>query len=238
MNQKRAAVENLLDTDVHDFEVPRFARSAGQMDLQVNKQGQKLGAKGRRTRQALMDAARALLRSCSPIDLSAVSIAKAAKVASASFYMYFDDVRDLLYQMSEIACSEYDSLLPIIDEWKSPVPDAEDAFLLVRAFNDIWTRHREILVFRNLEADHGDPRFDALWRDTLRPVVVRLGDTIQAAAPSDRPVTIGDARAQAVVLTSALERIACADPKVIASELGSRRLERAMALVITKAIGS
>ncbi len=209
----------------------------GPFGCDVNKQGQKLGAKGRRTRQSLMTAARELLRTCSPIDLSAVSIAKSANIAPASFYMYFDGVRDLLYEMSDVAGQEYETLIAILDErWDFSALETEHALRFVRAFDEIWERHREVLLFRNLEADRGDPQFEDLRVKTLRPIVQHLGQKIREASRDGQTISVGDARAEAAVLMSAMERNAAADPKLVARELGIKRLERAMASVIARSL--
>ncbi len=204
----------------------------------VNKQGQKLGAKGHRTRLALMTAARELMRECSPIDLSAVSIAKAANVASASFYMYFKDVRDLLYEMSEIAGQDYETLNAIVDEdWDASTLEIEPALRFVRAFNAVWSKHREVFLFRELEADHGDHRFEELRMRSLTPIIVHLARKIRQADPSRKSISIEDAHAESVVLISAMERIAASDPRLVERQVGRARMERAIASIISRSLG-
>ncbi|MBW6927620.1 TetR family transcriptional regulator, partial [Salmonella enterica subsp. enterica serovar Weltevreden] len=65
-----------------------------------------LGRKGRETRQRLVDAAALLLASTSPMDLTAMAIAAEAGTASATFYVYFRDVQDILYALSEAATED------------------------------------------------------------------------------------------------------------------------------------
>ena len=65
-------------------------------EVTLNKQGQVLGRKGQETRRNLMAATRRLLCTSSPVDITAVAIAKVAGTSSASFYMYFDDVQDFV----------------------------------------------------------------------------------------------------------------------------------------------
>ena len=67
-----------------------------------NKQGQARGKKGQATRARLMNAAERLLAKSSPLDLTAVAIAKAADTSSATFYMYFDDVKDIYLSLIHI----------------------------------------------------------------------------------------------------------------------------------------
>ena len=49
------------------------------VEVTSNKQGQSLGRKGLATRQRLMDATEQLLKTLSPVELTAVAIAKEAK---------------------------------------------------------------------------------------------------------------------------------------------------------------
>ena len=73
-----------------------MSRADDPTPIETNQHGQTLGREGLQTRQKLMGAARKLLDVYSPVDLTAVSIAKEAGTSSASFYMYFEDVRDIL----------------------------------------------------------------------------------------------------------------------------------------------
>ena len=73
-----------------------MSRADDPTPIETNHHGPTLGREGRQTRQKLMGAARKLLDVYSPVDLTAVSIAKEAGTSSASFYMYFEDVRDIL----------------------------------------------------------------------------------------------------------------------------------------------
>ncbi|API59902.1 hypothetical protein BSL82_11760 [Tardibacter chloracetimidivorans] len=204
---------------------------------EFNKHGQKLGEKGRRTREALTNAARQLLRESSPLDLSAVAISRQAEVSSASFYMYFNSVRDMLYQMNEAISEEIAELVPFLTrKWDDEDP-AADALKFVKKFQEIWSQHREVLMFRNMEADLGNPQFDKLWRATLRPLVARIGDKIKEQAQTKgKFISVLDSRSRAVVLTSALERIAACDVRVINEELGMDRVQNSLADMIVKAI--
>src|SRR3546814_15871581 len=58
--------------------------------------GRKLGAKGQRTRQQLIDATVALLETPGLRDVSVVAVARAAPTSPATFYVYFKDVPDVV----------------------------------------------------------------------------------------------------------------------------------------------
>jgi AcrR family transcriptional regulator len=204
--------------------------------VEINKQGQKLGVKGQRTRQKLIDAAHDLLRQSATINICAVAIAKAADVSAASFYIYFEDVRDLLFEMGRIAGQEFNQVNAILDEDWTSGQEVEHALRFVKTFNATWARHREVLHFRNTEADRGNTRFEALLMETFKPIVIRLGDKIRDSFPRELRPSLRDARAQASFLLAGMERNASSDPKMVERELGLQHLEQATAEVIARAL--
>ena len=228
-------------TNRHAKPVPKgqtvSRKSTSESREEINRQSQKLGGKGRRTRKLITDTARDLLRTTSPTEITAVAIARRAKISSASFYMYFNDVSDLIYQMSAEIGDQFQSVIPIIDRpWDLENPE-KDALEFVQAFNSIWSKNREVLMYRNLEADLGNPRFDQLWRATLRPIVAHLGDKIREGAKArGRTISFMDSRCRAVTLTSALERFSASNPKVIAEELDYDRLFAAFAQLVASTV--
>jgi len=62
----------------------------------VNKAGQSLGQKGHRTRLKIVAAAKHLLKETQLGDLTVLAVAQRAGVSKATFYLYFDDVGDVL----------------------------------------------------------------------------------------------------------------------------------------------
>jgi AcrR family transcriptional regulator len=203
------------------------------LEVKTNQQGQALGRKGQETRRRLMEAARKLLESHSPVELTAVSIAKEAKTSSASFYMYFVDVRDVLYALATQAGVDMQGVHAVVEQpWAEGDLEAR-AIELVEAITTVWDRHRQVLRFRNLEADRGDPRFEALRMSTYVPFIDLLARRIISATPADRPKpSLSQAFSLASVLHSAMERLASTDPAVIARGVGSKKLNAALAHVI------
>lgn len=204
----------------------------------MNKQGQILGRKGLETRQRLMSATCELLRSSSPVDLTAVAIAKAAGTSSASFYMYFDDVQDVLYSLSVLAGEEMTDVANLLDTPWTPKSFEAKAVELVEALNHVWSRHREVLRYRNLEADRGNPRFEELRMNTYIPFIERFAQLILSLNPATGKRRKSDAYAEATVLHAAMERLAAVDPEVVDRGLGAKRLTAAMARIIAQAVTS
>lgn len=205
-------------------------------EVTMNKQGQVLGRKGQETRRRLMTATRRLLCTSSPVDLTAVAIAKAAGTSSASFYMYFDDVQDVLYALSLLAAEDMSEVISFFDRaWDHEAIEAE-ALRLVEAFNSVWSKHREVLRYRNLEADRGDSRFEELRMNTYVPFIEKFAQRIMSINPVGGGRRKGDAYAEATVLHAAMERLAATDPVVMERGLGSKRMNAATARVIFKAL--
>lgn len=194
-----------------------------------NQQGQQLGRKGLQTKQKLMAAALELLNAYSPVDLTAVAIAKEAGTSSASFYMYFVDVSDILYALAEQAGLAMSPLNEIVKKPWDKERLRENATLLVETFNVIWNKHRVVLRFRNLEADRGDPRFESLRLNTYVPFIDLLARQIIACTPENcaKP-SLGQAFSLASVLHAAMERLASTEPAVVARGVGTHRLTNAL----------
>jgi len=188
---------------------PAEHASAGDL-RSTNKNGQLLGRKGMETRKRLMDAARRLLATRSPFELTALLITREAKAAAATFYVYFDDVQDVLYAMSAEIASEIVDLFENDRLLRDPERFFEDAMRFVRAYNAVWDRHSDILLYRNLEADRGNPRFNALRTEWAIPVMNALFDRIADAYPEATRPRRGAIYAEAVVFFVALERLAAA----------------------------
>lgn len=198
----------------------------------LNKQGQTLGRKGLESRARLMDAARRLLETHSPGEVTAVAIAAEAGTSPASFYMYFDDTKDILYALSEVAGAAMAAIHPIFDE---PWYDAnleQRATEVINAIVNIWNDHRQVLRFRNMEADRGDPRFEALRMNTYIPFIERFAQRILTINPAGDGRRRADAYAEAAIFHAAMERLSTTEPEVMERNLGQKHINAALARLI------
>jgi AcrR family transcriptional regulator len=206
--------------------------------VQTNKQGQSLGRKGHATRRKLMDAAERLLEAHSPVELTVVAIAKEAETSSATYYMYFKDVKEVLYALSEIAGQEILQVNSLMEKpWEIDRLEAH-ATRLVKGYDAVWNRHRKILQYRNMEADRGDPAFEALRMNSYLPLIERMAKEILALSPEKGGPTLGEAYALASVLHASIERLAATDPELVKHAAGVKRLVAAQARVIAEVIRS
>lgn len=145
--------------------------------------GQKMGRKGRETRQKIMDAALALLKTSSYKDLSVSEIASQADLSNASFYVYFKDVEEVLYACVLAAALDLGDLHEIVDaEWNDENV-RENVRRFVELYNELWEKYRVELRVRNLEADQGNLRFLNLRIETTREILQKLGQKIARMNP-------------------------------------------------------
>jgi hypothetical protein len=139
-----------------------------------------------------MVAARRLLDFVSPLGLSAAAISKEAGTSPATFA---EDTSNLFPEYSFLRMEQR------LDE---------DASAFVRGYSDIWARHGPLMLYRNMEADRGNKRFNQLVLRIALPILEGLTDRLVEAAPASRPMTRSDANAEAVVFIAAIDRIAAA----------------------------
>jgi len=173
---------------------------------ETNKHGQSIGRKGAESRRRLLDATRELIAVEPAHKLTASAIARAAKLASQTFYLYFKDIDEALLALSHEAGSDMDDVHNSLSgDWKSAAP-ADHAKRFVDAFSAYWDRHRAILTVRNYLSDSGHPAFLTVRQDAAIPLIRAIADRILAAHPDD--VDAKSAFARSVIIYSAIERMA------------------------------
>jgi AcrR family transcriptional regulator len=207
--------------------------------LSTNKIGQTIGRKGATTRQRLIDAALILLKSGSASTLTALAITKAAKTAPATFYVYFADVKELLFAAAESAADGFKSIDEILARsWdRANVRKHVEEFIL--AFSAVWDRHREILMVQNFEADAGDRRFIEARTQIGYAIAEGLADQIMAAWDSGKGMTRDEAMSRAIVVYCAVERLAVValGPKHIDLPVSQEQVLKAEIDIITMLLG-
>lgn len=182
-----------------------------------------------------MDAARAMLRSASPIEITAVAVSRSAGAAPPSFYVYFADTRDLLLALSEEASEAMEALGR---HFAPPIWPAADvsawAVALVEDFVTTWQAHSEVLAIRNLEADRGDLRFDDHRVRSALPVLNGLTDAMVAARPPGTPRI--EPFAEAVIFYSSLERMATVDRTTPSNRVQPHHYKAAIARMLAATV--
>ena len=207
----------------------------------TNKDGQAIGRKGAESRARLLEATGRLLGELpSARKLTASSIARAAGLASQTFYLDFDDVEEILLSLSIDASYDTEDIIAALDAvWKPPAL-REYTEQVVDAFYRYWDRHRAILNIRNYMADRGDEPFFNARNQSALPIITRIAARIRAAQGEDR-LTEREALARAIIFFSGLERMAARYSATSGAAImpGGEELKRAeadiLAILITHA---
>lgn len=193
-----------------DPEIPHDSPSlaaalAGAGDVSHNLNGQRLGRKGRGTRERILTACAELLADPDDLQISMSSVARRADLGMTSLYNYFSDLTEMLLAVLEpvMATAEEGYLAILRESW----PDAElgdrcHAFL--RAYFGFWSQHSRLLHLRNSMADSRDERMMIHRVSSTQPLiglfVAQMGGK---SADTDSP-----ARGMATVLMTGVERTA------------------------------
>ncbi|MBV9842357.1 MAG: TetR/AcrR family transcriptional regulator [Sphingomonadaceae bacterium] len=154
-----------------------------------------------------MAAAQELLQTMSAVSLTATAIARKASTSSATFYVYFDDVSDVVLALAREASEDLGAVHAVLAAWragKDTQVGARDFFEIYRAY---WDRHRAILGIRNMEADRGDQRFLAIRSRAGMSIIAELAALIREGHP-DGSLTEDQSIARATVIFAAIERLA------------------------------
>jgi len=172
--------------------------------------GQTLGRKGNRTRRRLMTAGLQLLRTQSAVSLTSAAISREAGASSATFYVYFNDVEELVFALAREATEDLGNVLSALEDWLAGQPAEQGAHAFVGAYRDYWNKHRPILLLRNMEADRGDRRFQEM-RSSAGTLILRpLADLIKKSHANET-LTDEQALARAAVIFAAIERMAATE---------------------------
>jgi AcrR family transcriptional regulator len=131
----------------------------GTGEVSHNLNGQRLGRKGRGTRERILTACAELLADPEEVPISMSGVARRAGLGMTSLYNYFADLTEvLLAVLDPVMATAEESFLAILRE---PWPDAElgeRCYAFMRAYHGFWAEHSRLLHLRNAMADSGDRR--------------------------------------------------------------------------------
>jgi AcrR family transcriptional regulator len=169
-----------------------------------NLNGQRLGRKGRDTRDRIIAAAQTLLDGprSSPLTLSAV--AREASLGMTSLYNYFGDLTELLLAMLEPVMVEAEEAY--VRKLRTRWPDESlnyECRAFVQAFYGFWQRHSRLLHLRNSLAANQDDRMASHRVLSATPVIQLFVEQMR----QDVTVINSPAFGMATVLYAGIERI-------------------------------
>jgi AcrR family transcriptional regulator len=167
-----------------------------------NLAGQKMGRKGRITRERILAAATDLLETSEEqITLSAV--AKRAGLGMTSLYNYFSDLTELLLALLDpvMDTAEEAYMARLRDYW----PDeelAERCLEFVTAYQRFWSQHSRLLHLRNAMADQHDERMILHRIGATRPVIALVVGQMTGTPSEERSA----AASMATMVITGIER--------------------------------
>lgn len=172
--------------------------------LSHNLLGQRLGRKGRDTRDRILAATEKLLASSDDAPISLSAVAREASLGMTTLYLYFSDLTELIIAVlnSVMASADESYIAHLRGKW----PDAglaERCQLFVKDYYAFWKSHSRILHLRNSYADAGDHRVRAHRIESFMPVIELLVQQMEGP-PGDR---LSPAFAMAIALLTGIERI-------------------------------
>jgi AcrR family transcriptional regulator len=172
--------------------------------LSHNLVGQRLGRKGRDTRERILAATDRLLAGPPDTAISLSAVAREASLAMTTLYIYFNDLTELLLAVLDPVLAQAEDAY--IAHLRMPWPDdslGQHCLSFVETYREFWVRNSRILHLRNSLADSLDARMrqhriDASW--PLIELLVRQmeGDPAEISSP---------ASAMATVLLTSIERV-------------------------------
>jgi AcrR family transcriptional regulator len=186
----------------------------------LNKNGQVLGAKGRRSRERIIAETVALLAEGPVTDLNMALIVRRAGITPAAYYLYFDDVGEAVLAALEAPTREFVALGALAARPWPPGRVYDCALAFVNAYFGVWKRHMAVLRARNVLADAADPRFEAIRAEASMTVVAALTEKL-AARPPRGHADAASPRMMTNVLLTSIERSAI----VTALDLHGRSVE-------------
>lgn len=168
-----------------------------------NLNGQKLGRKGRDTRERILAAAADLIANSPDTPISLSAVARKASLGMTSLYNYFGDLTELLLAVLEpVMTSAEEEFIGQLREYWPDQELTERCTRFVAAFYGFWDRHARLLHLRNNMADAHDLRMMMHRVQSSQPVIHLLIRQMDGEAGTiESPAT-----ALATVLMTGTER--------------------------------
>lgn len=142
--------------------------------LSHNLNGQRLGRKGRDTRDRILAATNELLAGAPDVEISLSAVARQASLGMTSLYNYFNDLTELLLAVLEpVMGTAEDAYVSLLRKRWDDAELGERATEFVSAYHGFWVRHSRLLHLRNSMADGQNERM-VLHRVRSAQPVMRL----------------------------------------------------------------
>lgn len=166
------------------------------------------GTKGLQTRRQIIDVTVKLLGQTRLRDLTVAQIGREASVSTATFYVYFKDVSDVVLAGLEDLSTSTPRLMDLLSGDWSPANARQLSEQVVEEYVRHWWKHRTLFRIRNLAAEEGDERFVVARQAAVRVFLTRVSELVAERQKAGRfradltPLSVAGS------LTALLERIA------------------------------
>jgi AcrR family transcriptional regulator len=150
-------------------------KRAAAREVSHNLNGQRLGRKGRDTRDRILAVAKEIIEDEDEAQITISEVARRANLRMASLYVYFADLSELVGALLEPVMAEAET--SYLELLRTPWPDAELASRceqFVQGFYRFWQRNSGVLHLRNTMADRKDGRMTDHRINAARPVIALL----------------------------------------------------------------
>jgi AcrR family transcriptional regulator len=200
--------------------------------------GQRIGPKGRLTRERMIASARRLLEASPTVTPSLTAVAREAGVAMAAIYRYYPDTAALMIDALEPIRLEMEQVTALLVRPWPAGETYERALAFAAAHYDYWLARRGALFLRNSMAERGDRRFVQLRTKWAGPLVDGLAAKLAAAhgrrtlehdlpvaglviSGMERTTTLALQRSEAVAAEGAQDHGGGLDPSTLESRLAA-----------------
>ena len=151
------------------------------MPANLNKLGHRIGARGGKTRDAILEATKSLLQRRHLGEIRVADVAAEAGLSPTNFYTYYKTVEEPVLALCELASNDFQPLARHLDgDWSG-----EQAFVAARAYIvgvlDFWHEHGPMLRIEHMLADKGEAGFVESRVKRLRRVHLSLERRIAQA---------------------------------------------------------
>ena len=151
------------------------------MPANVNKLGHRIGARGGKTRDAILEATKSLLQRRHLGEIRVADVAAEAGLSPTNFYTYYKTVEEPVLALCELASNDFQPLARHLDgDWSG-----EQAFVAARAYIvgvlEFWHEHGPMLRIEHMLADKGEAGFVESRVKRLRRVHLALERRIAQA---------------------------------------------------------
>ena len=151
------------------------------MSANVNKLGHRIGARGGKTRDAILEATKSLLQRRHLGEIRVADVAVEAGLSPTNFYTYYKTVEEPVLALCELASNDFQPLARHLDgDWSG-----DQAFISARAYIvDVlafWLDHGPMLRIEHMLADKGEVGFVESRVKRLRRVHLALERRIAQA---------------------------------------------------------